>query len=315
MGHEAEAVSTANPDTKSPMKQLRHSSAPTKHTRATSPPVRAASTKPTRPLPEVRSPSPLPPSTLPPPTPATEHRRYSPVYKCSNRLLAKRWDDAARKRHREKLASMKPAVDNSPPKKYSHLDMRLKKIRQEQEQSQRVQQENIILLNRMARQMSAPQGFSNIDSHYRVKETLKKPHPGARKRQEELKHVDEANIIYVQRIEDRQPHYSRATWNEERRKNLLYLANHSRFPEIYVDVCEREGVQLPFVKRSRPGSARSPVTHPSDEQVCGAAVITVKNEETKNSREESEAGQGWETEDEDGEKQTTDQNNGGVTAD
>lgn len=72
------------------------------------------------------------PKKLPPATPGTVHRRYSPVYKCANRLLAKRWDDAANRRHREKIASMKPAIDNKPPQKCSHLDMRLKKIRQEQ---------------------------------------------------------------------------------------------------------------------------------------------------------------------------------------
>ncbi|KAI9103245.1 hypothetical protein DFS34DRAFT_358533 [Phlyctochytrium arcticum] len=193
---------------------------------------------------------------LPPASSATHHRRYSPVYKCANRLLAKRWDDAARDRHKEKVASIRPAVDNSPPKRYSHLDLRLKKIHQDQEQSQKVQSENMILLHRMAKQMSAPRGFSNLDEHSKVKDVPKKPHPSARRRQEQQRHVKEANVVYQQRIEERQPFYSRTAWSEERKKNLSYLANHSRFPETYIDVCEKEGVQLPFIQ-PRPRSSPS----------------------------------------------------------
>jgi hypothetical protein len=50
---------------------------------------------------------------LPPPRPATAHRRYSPVYACANTLLAKKWDDATWKRHREKIKTMKACIDNA----------------------------------------------------------------------------------------------------------------------------------------------------------------------------------------------------------
>jgi hypothetical protein len=68
---------------------------------------------------------------LPPPAPGNAHKRYSSVYPCANRLLAKRWDDAARERHRQKLATMKPYIDNTPPKKHGHLQLRLKKLQLE----------------------------------------------------------------------------------------------------------------------------------------------------------------------------------------
>ncbi|KAI8585329.1 KIAA1430-like protein-domain-containing protein [Geranomyces variabilis] len=183
---------------------------------------------------------------LPPPTPATAHRRYTPVYKCSNRLLAKKWDDVAAQRHREKIASMKPAIDNKPPRKCSHLDMGLKKLRQEQEKSHRIQEENIILLNRMARQLQSPVGFTNVDSAYRVKAPPRKLNPQTRARERHAHEIDHENQLLVDRIQRSAPVYSREAWSEDRRRNLGYIANHSRYPEAYHEEFEREGVQLPY---------------------------------------------------------------------
>ena len=49
---------------------------------------------------------------LPDPSPQTAHKRYSSVYPCSSKLLAKKWDDATWKRHKEKIKTMKACIDN-----------------------------------------------------------------------------------------------------------------------------------------------------------------------------------------------------------
>ena len=49
---------------------------------------------------------------LPDPTPHTAHKRYSSVYPCSSKLLAKKWDDATWKKHKEKIKTMKACIDN-----------------------------------------------------------------------------------------------------------------------------------------------------------------------------------------------------------
>lgn len=49
---------------------------------------------------------------LPDPTPQTAHKRYSSVYPCSSKLLAKKWDDATWKKHKEKIKTMKACIDN-----------------------------------------------------------------------------------------------------------------------------------------------------------------------------------------------------------
>ncbi|KAI8903867.1 hypothetical protein EDD86DRAFT_95558 [Gorgonomyces haynaldii] len=61
------------------------------------------------------------PERLPPPQKGHEHLRYTSVYPCSSKLLAKKWDDQARKKHIDKIKTMKPAIDNQPPQKPLHL--------------------------------------------------------------------------------------------------------------------------------------------------------------------------------------------------
>ena len=73
------------------------------------------------------------------------HRRYDPVYPTANKLLAKIWDDNARRRHLAKLGSIKPNVDNLPPKVHVHLASRFKKTQQEEENNKKIKKENQIL--------------------------------------------------------------------------------------------------------------------------------------------------------------------------
>jgi hypothetical protein len=97
----------------------------------TSRPVSAPATQQPGVLGDANEKEPRPLSSLSPPAPGNEHRRYSSVYPCANKLLAKRWDDAARERHRRKLATIKTYIDNTPPKKHGHLQLRLKKLQLE----------------------------------------------------------------------------------------------------------------------------------------------------------------------------------------
>ncbi|KAJ3102251.1 hypothetical protein HDU97_000687 [Phlyctochytrium planicorne] len=185
-------------------------------------------------------------SVLPPPAPGTAHRRYSSVYPCANRLLAKRWDDAARERHRQKLATIKAYIDNAPPKRHGHLQLRLKKLQLEDENLGKIERENLILLDRMSRQMSAPQGFSGIDPNYKLRKVLQKPPASERKKKEEQQQIEQANLMLMQRVEAREPHYHQELWDEERRTNLGYFQRISRFPEGYQHILDREGVPPPL---------------------------------------------------------------------
>ncbi|TPX74763.1 hypothetical protein CcCBS67573_g03956 [Chytriomyces confervae] len=199
--------------------------------------------------PELPKPKPTPVSKLPPAAPGTEHKRYSSVYPCANRLLAKRWDDAARRRHQDKLATMKTYIDSKPPQVQGHLKEKSKKIHMEDQKLTKIERENHILLARMVRQMSAVQGFTGLDADNKVKVTAAKPTPSARKKKELLEQIDESNQMLMQRVEARQPHYRQQVWDEERRTNLSYLQRITRFPEGYQHVLAKEGVPPPLKTR------------------------------------------------------------------
>jgi hypothetical protein len=85
------------------------------------------------------------PKTAPVMSFLTAHRKYDPVYPTANKFLAKIWDDSARKRHLNKLESMKSKVDNNPPKVYVHLACRFKKNQMEEEHNKKIKRENQIL--------------------------------------------------------------------------------------------------------------------------------------------------------------------------
>ncbi|KAJ3393166.1 hypothetical protein HDU84_002513 [Entophlyctis sp. JEL0112] len=190
-------------------------------------------------------------SSLPPPAPGNAHKRYTSVYPCANKLLAKRWDDAAKRKHQKKLATMKTYIDANAPKVQGHLKLRTKKLLVEDQKLTRIDHENHILLARMVRQMSTVQGFSGLDSNYKLKFTAAMPTPSARKKREWLEQIDENNQTLMRRIEAIPANYCQELWNEERRTNLAYLQRITRFPEGYQKVLDRERVPPPIKAQLR----------------------------------------------------------------
>jgi cobalamin biosynthesis protein CobT len=61
-----------------------------------------------------------------------EHRHYFAFHPTCNKLLAKRWEDHTRDLHYKRLRQAKPSIDNSPPRVYPHLEMRLKRLQIEE---------------------------------------------------------------------------------------------------------------------------------------------------------------------------------------
>ena len=47
----------------------------------------------------------------------------------------------------------------------------------------------------MARQLSIPQGFSRLDTNYKVIGAIRRPTPSARKKKEELERIHEENQV------------------------------------------------------------------------------------------------------------------------
>jgi hypothetical protein len=61
-----------------------------------------------------------------------EHRHYVAFHPTCNKLLAKRWEEHARELHYQRLRQARPTIDNSQPRVYPHLEMRLKRLQMEE---------------------------------------------------------------------------------------------------------------------------------------------------------------------------------------
>ncbi|KAJ3312203.1 hypothetical protein HDV04_003336 [Boothiomyces sp. JEL0838] len=82
------------------------------------------------------------------------YRHFHTFFPSCNRLLAKKWEDRAKSMHLQKLHEAKPTIDNTPPKIYPHLEIRLKKLKLEEDRMEDIERKNHILLKRIADQMS-----------------------------------------------------------------------------------------------------------------------------------------------------------------
>ena len=59
-------------------------------------------------------------------------KSYVAIQPSPNKIIARKWDEKNRQNHLSRLATIKPGIDNSPPKTYTHLVNRPKKVQIEQ---------------------------------------------------------------------------------------------------------------------------------------------------------------------------------------
>ncbi|KAI9364490.1 KIAA1430-like protein-domain-containing protein [Zopfochytrium polystomum] len=91
-----------------------------------------------------------------------EHRHYAAFHPTCNKLLSKRWEDHSRELHYKRLRQAKSTIDNSQPRVYPHLEMRLKRLQIEEERLHEIDRKNSILLDRITFQKTNPSGVSNL---------------------------------------------------------------------------------------------------------------------------------------------------------
>lgn len=179
---------------------------------------------------------------LPDPTPQTAHKRYASVYPCSSKLLAKKWDDATWKKHKEKIKTMKACIDNVHSVEKPSTLRSLKKSIAKQENEKRIARENEILLERMARTFTKPSAFTNFEgAHARTKKDLEhKSKAYLRKREQANEKIDKENEILLKRLQNKRANYEKKQWMVERREHLRHLLNMTKFPEAYQTAVKRE---------------------------------------------------------------------------
>ncbi|KAJ8327293.1 hypothetical protein QVD99_008153 [Batrachochytrium dendrobatidis] len=187
--------------------------------------------------------------SLPPPNPTTAHKRYTSVYPCSSKILAQKWDEAARKKHADKIKSMKSCVDNAPSKRMAHLDVPSKKLLNKQETLKKIEKENLMLLERMRRMFSTPSSYTLISPRLK-QERAHKTKVGQQKRIDIHDQISKENSVLLQRVENKQGFYQVKDYVRDRKQHLQYLVNMTRFPEAYQGALRREHLSV-----SKPSTA------------------------------------------------------------
>ncbi|KAJ3053440.1 hypothetical protein HK097_004254 [Rhizophlyctis rosea] len=170
-----------------------------------------------------------------------EHRHYPTIHPTCNKLLSRRWEEHAKNLHLRKLKEARASVDNKVPRRYPHLEMRLKRLQIEEERLYEIERSNHILLDRIAFQLVNASQVSDLEQarriahvedelggHWNAAGTLNGP-----KRRKDWEKIQNENMTILQRIEDKAPYYDRRKWLEERHKSLSYLANIAQYPLPY----------------------------------------------------------------------------------
>ncbi|KAJ3399917.1 hypothetical protein HDU80_007457 [Chytriomyces hyalinus] len=190
--------------------------------------------------PHTRKPHPVKPSTVPGGLSGNyEHRHYQAMHPTCNKLLAVRWESYVFEIHRRNLKKARHTIDDSRPKVYKHLDMRLKKTQTEEERMHTIEKNNNILFNRIMSQKLRDTDVSSIsDSRAfdKRRDHIHEAHTHIRQCRND--NILKDNLTILQRIEEKAPNYNRLAWYSDRLRNLGYLCNIAEYPKHYLDQLE-----------------------------------------------------------------------------
>ncbi|PKU40082.1 cell division cycle protein 16 like protein [Limosa lapponica baueri] len=151
------------------------------------------------------------------------HRAYQPVLPCGNKYLQLKWDKAKHEEHKKRIQAAKPLVDTSAPATYSHLHLKLGKLKLEEDRLSVIERENCLLLEKMSCIMRTKGQIDNKND-YRAKSL------NGEKRKQELRRVNQENRAILDRITKTQPQYQVQRWHEDWQRAEKYMANIARYP-------------------------------------------------------------------------------------
>lgn len=150
--------------------------------------------------------------------------RAQPV---ASQICASRVNERNYGQHRQKLATIKSAVDNNAPKMYPHLYQKLKKAQLEEERCSDIERDNRTLVKRMTDIMKrggidngspSAGGTGNVTTLNRVK------------RRQELDRITKENRALLKRIQEGQPTYNHLQWEQDRERSEQLCDRICRFP-------------------------------------------------------------------------------------
>lgn len=131
--------------------------------------------------------------------------------------------------HLHRLQNVKPAIDNSEPKKHPLSN---KKERLKRREYALIEQNNKILLDRLAKIVQTKtidnEMSADTQKHHELKRRL-----GLLKKREEMQKITEDNQRLLKRIQDTPPAYNHLEWEESARKLEAFKKTMALYPEFY----------------------------------------------------------------------------------
>ncbi|KAL5008266.1 hypothetical protein ScPMuIL_013847 [Solemya velum] len=125
----------------------------------------------------------------------------------ASKILLRYEQDRAYKLHRRKVSTVKPGLDNRPPKKYPHLIFRLKQMQKEEDRQSEIDHANRLLLEKMTHVMQHRGGIDNWNEH--------EPRRGLnieyKERQKDIIHQE--NVELSKRINRVKPTFNPDEWD------------------------------------------------------------------------------------------------------
>lgn len=152
--------------------------------------------------------------------------------------------------HEKRMRTIKPMVDNKPPRKPTASN---KKELDRKREYAIIEKNNRLLLERLAECMQK----KRIDNENVAARKFKRSLADTGKRQE-LAKITAENYRLLKKIQEIEPTYHIAQWEEDNRRREAYLRNMTEFPERYASGYRGEDADFNTeLMGSRPISTRS----------------------------------------------------------
>ncbi|XP_075706447.1 uncharacterized protein CFAP97D2 [Rhinoderma darwinii] len=172
------------------------------------------------------------------------HRAYQPILPCGNKYLQQKWDKTYYEEHKRKVQSAKPMVDTHSPQTYVHLNLKLKKLKLEEERLSIIERDNHLLLEKMSAIMRT-KGRVDNKNIYETKSLNKE------KREQELLKVYRENQTIGDRLTKCEPQYRVEKWHEDWVKAEKYMDSIANYPRGWYAVQHPEKILKRKIKAAK----------------------------------------------------------------
>jgi len=164
--------------------------------------------------------------------PRNNYRAFVSIKPSCNRYMANMWNNYVYSIHKMNILNIKKSVDNDAPKRYTHIDQKLKTKQLKKERDDEIRRENQNILNRMIYQGRNNVGTSNLDDNNDVIEPVfRSLHADQNRRLQNEMNRESQTLL--KRLKEKKPYCSVEQWKKERLITEMYLRNISTYPENY----------------------------------------------------------------------------------